>query len=121
FHLGELARAQNALDRARQHYLTALSLAGGPPPLRQRITELVNGMPPAGAAEEPRRQAAPAAAADRRERREVPHRKPSGEGPAVELLRLLVRALPCGVTAPEIGVREIPERPRRRVPAGQHR
>jgi len=50
FHLGELARAQNALDRARQHYLTALSLAGGPPPLRQRITELVNGMPPAGAA-----------------------------------------------------------------------
>lgn len=39
FHLGELDRAQNAPARAREHYLTALSLAGGPPPLRQRATE----------------------------------------------------------------------------------
>ena len=38
FHLGELERAQNALARARDHYLTALSLAGGQPPLRQRAT-----------------------------------------------------------------------------------
>ena len=36
FHLGELARTQNAPDRAREHYLSALSLAGGPAPLRQR-------------------------------------------------------------------------------------
>ena len=39
FHLGELARAQNAYDRAREYYLNALSLAGGPAPLRQRATE----------------------------------------------------------------------------------
>ena len=50
FHLAELARAQNATDRAREHYLNALSLAGGPAPLRQRVTELVNGLPPAGSA-----------------------------------------------------------------------
>jgi len=49
FHLGELARAQNARDRAREHYLNALSLAGGPAPMRQRVTELANGIPPAGA------------------------------------------------------------------------
>jgi len=45
FHLGELARAQNAPDRAREHYLTALSLAGGPPPLRQRATQALAGLP----------------------------------------------------------------------------
>jgi tetratricopeptide (TPR) repeat protein len=39
FHLGELARVQNATERARDHYLNALSLAGGPPPLRQRATQ----------------------------------------------------------------------------------
>jgi cytochrome oxidase Cu insertion factor (SCO1/SenC/PrrC family) len=39
FHLGELAGAQNAPERAREHYLNALSLAGGPPPLRQRATQ----------------------------------------------------------------------------------
>src|SRR5206468_12960620 len=42
FHLGELARAQNAPERARDHYLNALSLtgfSGGPPPLRQRATQ----------------------------------------------------------------------------------
>jgi hypothetical protein len=39
FHLGELERAQNATARARDHYLTALSLAGGPAPLRQRAAQ----------------------------------------------------------------------------------
>jgi hypothetical protein len=39
FHLGELARAQGDQVRARNHYLNALSLAGGPPPLRQRATQ----------------------------------------------------------------------------------
>jgi thiol-disulfide isomerase/thioredoxin len=39
FHLGELARAQNAPARARDHYLDALSLAGGPAPLRQKARE----------------------------------------------------------------------------------
>jgi hypothetical protein len=39
FHLGELARAENAYDRAREHYLNALSLAGGPAPMRQRATQ----------------------------------------------------------------------------------
>ena len=37
-HLAELAAAQNAPARAREHYINALSLAGGPPPLRQRAT-----------------------------------------------------------------------------------
>ena len=52
FHLGELARAQNAPARARDHYLDALSLAGGPPPLRQKAKEalaaLQAGTPSAG-------------------------------------------------------------------------
>jgi tetratricopeptide (TPR) repeat protein len=39
FHLGELARAQNAPARARAHYLTALSVSGGPAPLRQRASQ----------------------------------------------------------------------------------
>src|SRR3954469_16230587 len=39
FHLGELARAQNVPARARDHYLDALSLAGGPPPLRDKAKE----------------------------------------------------------------------------------
>ena len=37
--MGELARAQNVPARARDHYLDALSLSGGPAPLRQRATE----------------------------------------------------------------------------------
>ena len=39
FHLGELARAQKAPARARDHYLDALSLSGGPAPLRQKARE----------------------------------------------------------------------------------
>jgi len=35
FHLGELARAQKAPARARDYYLDALSLAGGPAPQRE--------------------------------------------------------------------------------------
>jgi thiol-disulfide isomerase/thioredoxin len=38
-HLGDLARSQNVPARARDHYLNALALAGGPPPLRQHATE----------------------------------------------------------------------------------
>jgi len=45
FHLGELARAQNAPARAREYYLNALSLAGGPPPLRQRATQALAEIP----------------------------------------------------------------------------
>jgi len=39
FHLGELARTRNAPGRARDYYLNALSLSGGPAPLRQRATQ----------------------------------------------------------------------------------
>lgn len=42
-HLAELATAQNEPDRARDHYLTVLSLAGGfggaPPPVRDRAKQ----------------------------------------------------------------------------------
>jgi tetratricopeptide (TPR) repeat protein len=51
FHLGELARAQNAPERARDHYLNALSLtgfSGGPPPLRQRATQALAALPRSG-------------------------------------------------------------------------
>ncbi len=44
YHLGELARAQNAPARAREHYLNALSLSGGPAPLRQRATQALNAL-----------------------------------------------------------------------------
>jgi thiol-disulfide isomerase/thioredoxin len=44
FHLGELARAQNAPARAREHYLNALSLSGGPAPLRQRATQALTAL-----------------------------------------------------------------------------
>ena len=44
FHLGELARAQNAPGRARDHYLNALSIAGGPAPLRQRATQALTAL-----------------------------------------------------------------------------
>jgi thiol-disulfide isomerase/thioredoxin len=48
FHLAELARAQNMLARAREHYLNALSLAGGPAPLRQRASQALAVMQAAG-------------------------------------------------------------------------
>ena len=44
FHLGELARAQTVPARARDHYLNALSLSGGPAPLRQRATAALAGL-----------------------------------------------------------------------------
>jgi len=44
FHLGELARAQSVPARARDHYLDALSLSGGPAPLRQRATAALAGL-----------------------------------------------------------------------------
>jgi len=44
FHLGELARAQNDAVRAREHYLNALSMAGGPAPLRQRAMQALSGL-----------------------------------------------------------------------------
>ena len=44
FHLGELARAQNVPARARDHYLDALSLAGGPAPLRQKAKDALAPM-----------------------------------------------------------------------------
>ena len=50
FHLGELERSQNAIARARDHYLTALSLAGGPPPVRQRATQALSAIQSAAGA-----------------------------------------------------------------------
>lgn len=49
FHLGELARTQNAPERAREAYLNALTIAGGPAPLRQRASENLAALQPAGA------------------------------------------------------------------------
>jgi tetratricopeptide (TPR) repeat protein len=46
YHLGELARAQNVVPRARDHYLDALSLAGGPAPLRQKAKEALAALQP---------------------------------------------------------------------------
>ncbi len=37
YHIAELARLQKDLPRAREYYLNALSLGGGPPQIRQRI------------------------------------------------------------------------------------
>src|SRR5262249_24972895 len=37
FHIAELARMQNDLPRAREYYLNALALQGGPPQLRQKL------------------------------------------------------------------------------------
>jgi thiol-disulfide isomerase/thioredoxin len=45
FHLGELARAQNAPARARERYLDALSLSGGPAPLRLQSTQALASIP----------------------------------------------------------------------------
>jgi len=44
YHLGELAKTQNATAQAREHYLNALSLAGGPAPLRQRASQALDAM-----------------------------------------------------------------------------
>ncbi len=44
FHLGELARATGKTERARECYLNALSLSGGPAPLRQRATQALTGI-----------------------------------------------------------------------------
>ena len=44
FHLGELARAQGDAARAREYYLNALSMAGGPAPLRQRAMQALSGL-----------------------------------------------------------------------------
>jgi thiol-disulfide isomerase/thioredoxin len=48
FHMGELARAQKVPARARDHYLDALSLAGGPAPLRQKAKEALAALQPGG-------------------------------------------------------------------------
>ena len=48
FHLGELARAQKVPARARDHYLDALSLAGGPAPLRQRAKDALAALQTSG-------------------------------------------------------------------------
>jgi tetratricopeptide (TPR) repeat protein len=48
YHLGELARAQNVPARARDRYLDALSLAGGPAPLRQKAKEALAALQPGG-------------------------------------------------------------------------
>jgi thiol-disulfide isomerase/thioredoxin len=46
FHMGELARSQNVPARARDYYLDALSLAGGPPPLRQKAKDALAAIQP---------------------------------------------------------------------------
>ena len=48
FHMGELARAQKAPARARDSYLDALSLSGGPAPLRQKAKEALAALQPGG-------------------------------------------------------------------------
>jgi hypothetical protein len=53
FHLAELAKTQNASARAKDHYLNALSLAGGPPPLRQRATQALAALQPQQPADAP--------------------------------------------------------------------
>jgi cytochrome oxidase Cu insertion factor (SCO1/SenC/PrrC family) len=46
FHIGELARAQSVPARARRYYLDALSLAGGPAPLRQKAKDALAAIQP---------------------------------------------------------------------------
>ena len=48
FHMGELARAQKVPARARDHYLAALSLAGGPAPLRQQAKDALAALQTSG-------------------------------------------------------------------------
>ena len=43
-HMGELAQAQKAPARAQDHYLDALSLSGGPAPLKKKATEALAAM-----------------------------------------------------------------------------
>lgn len=50
YHLAELARAQSAVVRARDHYLDALSLAGGPAPLRQKAKDALAALQPGSGA-----------------------------------------------------------------------
>jgi thiol-disulfide isomerase/thioredoxin len=50
FHLGELARAQKEPARARGYYLDALSLSGGPAPLRQKAKDALAALQPGGEA-----------------------------------------------------------------------
>jgi tetratricopeptide (TPR) repeat protein len=49
FHLGELAMATNAPDVAREHYMNALTLSGGPESLRARATQALSGIVAVGA------------------------------------------------------------------------
>ena len=48
FHMGELARAQKVPARARDHYLAALSLTGGPAPLRQQAKDALAALQTSG-------------------------------------------------------------------------
>lgn len=48
FHLGQLAQAQNLAARARDYYLDALSLAGGPAPLRQQAKDALASLQASG-------------------------------------------------------------------------
>ena len=48
FHMGELARAQKVPARARDYYLDALSLSGGPAPLRQKAKDALAALQPGG-------------------------------------------------------------------------
>ena len=47
-HLAELSRATNQSDRAREHYLDALALAGGPPPQRHGAAEALRSIEAGG-------------------------------------------------------------------------
>lgn len=54
FRLGEVERARGGLNAARDHYINALSLSGGAPPLRQKATEALAAIyaaRPAGSAD----------------------------------------------------------------------
>jgi len=53
FHLAELAKTQNVPARAKDHYLNALSLAGGPAPLRQRAKDSLAALQPQQPADAP--------------------------------------------------------------------
>jgi hypothetical protein len=53
FHLAELAKTQNAPARAKDHYLNALSLAGGPAPVRQRAKDSLAALNPQQPADAP--------------------------------------------------------------------
>ena len=145
FHLGELARAQKASARARDHYLDALSLAGGPTPLRQKAKDAL------AALQAGERTAAGFDAwletelARRRDDRKAAALKSLVDRPLPKLALTTVDGKPfdaaslrgkvvlldffaswCGICRAELPqlkarVREVSERSERRVPAGQHR